>query len=164
MIQDSGERREFESGAVRDIDNTKGRCDLLPLYEVAELIDDCCEAEVIRLIAEYVETKDVRSLYTALKAFVKIQYPTIVKDYDYSTAILELSKHFSDGAKKYGEYNWQKGIPTHSYLDSAIRHLLKLYRGDDDERHDRAFMWNIICLIWTVNNKPELDDIGVRND
>ena len=30
-IKDSGERREFETGAVRDIQKGKGRCDLMPL-------------------------------------------------------------------------------------------------------------------------------------
>lgn len=30
MIKDSGNRREFDSGAVRDIAEGKGRCDLLP--------------------------------------------------------------------------------------------------------------------------------------
>ena len=34
MIKDSGNRREFESGAVRDIQEGKGRCDLLPLDAV----------------------------------------------------------------------------------------------------------------------------------
>ena len=36
MIQDSGKRREYESGAVRDIQEGKGRCDLMPLDVVAE--------------------------------------------------------------------------------------------------------------------------------
>ena len=43
MIKDSGERREFQSGAVRDIQEGKGRCDLLPLDVVlkwAESIND----------------------------------------------------------------------------------------------------------------------------
>ena len=34
-ILDSGNRREFNSGAVRDIDEEKGRCDLLPLEVVS---------------------------------------------------------------------------------------------------------------------------------
>lgn len=38
MIQDSGQRREFATGAVRDIQEGKGRCDLLPLDVVADLI------------------------------------------------------------------------------------------------------------------------------
>lgn len=29
-LKDSGERRVFQSGAVRDIEEGKGRCDLLP--------------------------------------------------------------------------------------------------------------------------------------
>ena len=31
MIKDSGKRRQFETGAVRDIAEGKGRCDLMPL-------------------------------------------------------------------------------------------------------------------------------------
>lgn len=69
-----------------------------------------------------------------------------------TTAILEVSKHFEDGAAKYGDNNWKKGIPINRYIDSAIRHYIKVLRGDTDERHDRAFMWNILCLIWTVEN------------
>ena len=35
-IKDSGERMEFDTGAVRDIQKGKGRCDLMPLDVVAE--------------------------------------------------------------------------------------------------------------------------------
>ena len=37
MIKDSGSRTEFESGAVRDIQKGKGRCDLLPLNTLKHL-------------------------------------------------------------------------------------------------------------------------------
>ena len=37
VIKDSGNRREFETGAVRDIQEGKGRCDVLPLDVVANL-------------------------------------------------------------------------------------------------------------------------------
>ena len=75
---------------------------------------------------------------------------------DMPTTILEVSKHFEEGAKKYGEYNWQKGIPVSCYIDSAVRHYLKWLRGDTDEAHDRAFVWNIICCMWTVKHEYEL--------
>lgn len=68
-------------------------------------------------------------------------------------ALIELSIHFEEGALKYGIDNWRKGIPENSYIDSAIWHYLKFKRGDNDERHDRACLWNLICLIWTVKNK-----------
>jgi hypothetical protein len=78
--------------------------------------------------------------------------------HDYYTLMLEVAKHFEEGCKKYGDNNWQKGIPTHCYIDSAVRHYLKYLRGDKDEPHDRAFCWNILCCIWTCIHKPELND------
>ena len=39
-LRDSGARQEFETGAVRDISEGKGRCDLLPLRAVSEIICD----------------------------------------------------------------------------------------------------------------------------
>lgn len=146
VIKDSGNRRAFESGAVRDIQEGKGRCDLLPLEVVAEAID----SRAIKNIADFVKTQDTGYLYRALDSFI------YESDFESLPELfLGVSKHFEDGAKKYGEYNWQKGIPTQSYIDSAIRHLLKYIAGWDDEPHDRAFAWNIICLIWTLDHKPE---------
>ena len=40
MIKDSGERREFETGAVRDIQKGKGRCDLMPLDVASFLLSN----------------------------------------------------------------------------------------------------------------------------
>ena len=76
-----------------------------------------------------------------------------------ANTLLEVSKHFEEGAKKYGEYNWQKGIPVHCYIDSAVRHYLKWVRGDKDEPHNRAFVWNLLCCIWTITNKPEREEV-----
>lgn len=43
MIKDSGNRTEFLTGAVRDMHEGKGRCDLLPLTAVIELSKHCEE-------------------------------------------------------------------------------------------------------------------------
>jgi hypothetical protein len=76
------------------------------------------------------------------------------------TLCLEVAKHFEEGAKKYGESNWQKGIPVHCYIDSAVRHYLKWLRGDKDEPHDRAFVWNLMCCIWEVDyHKTTVDEV-----
>jgi hypothetical protein len=42
------------------------------------------------------------------------------------------------------------------YLDSAIRHYLKYRRGDQDEPHGRAFVWNVMCCIWEVDYHDEM--------
>lgn len=149
MICDSGNRREFETGAVRDIAEGKGRCDLLPLKTIAGFTDD----GILQGIHDFVERKSAMALWVVFKSFAEEQYG------DLNTALLELSKHYEDGCQKYGERNWEKGIPVHCYVDSAVRHYLKFRRGDTDERHDRAFLWNIIGAIWTIDNRPECDDL-----
>ena len=140
MIKDSGERRTFESGAVRDIQEGKGRCDLMPLKVVARFLGD----EIISSISLFTVDYDVQYLYAALQFFADNHYD------DEPTMILEVAKHFEEGAKKYGENNWQKGLPPSCYIDSAIRHYLKFLRDDKDEPHDRAFVWNLMCCIWEV--------------
>lgn len=149
MIKDSGNRREFATGSVRDIQEGKGRCDLMPLDVVAHLL---CSDE-IQYIEKFRQTGSTCFLYSALRTFCDESDFTNLE-----VMVLEVSKHFEEGAKKYGENNWQKGIPLHSYFDSAIRHLLKYWNNEIDERHDRAFCWNLMCAIWTYENKPELDD------
>lgn len=159
MIIDSGERREFESGAVRDIQEGKGRCDLLPLEEASELLN----SSVLHCIACFMKTGSTKFIYLAVEKFIN------TSDWTAPGAVLELSVHYEEGCKKYGERNWEKGIPLHCYIDSGVRHYLKHLRGDEDERHDRAFLWNMFGALWTINNKPELNDLpfnkqGDNND
>lgn len=161
-IADSGNRRQFDTGAVRDIQEGKGRCDLLPLDIIAELYgynSNLDAAVIFENIAKFKETNDVKYLYKTLMVF----FDGIAFD-NVPTAILEVAKHFEEGAKKYGEYNWQKGIPTRCYIDSAVRHYLKWLRGDKDEPHDRAFVWNILCLMWTVRHiKPGEEKLTAKH-
>ena len=151
IILDSGNRTEFTTGAVRDMREGKGRMDLMPLEVVANILHD---GGVIGEIAEFKTYNDTNALYNALIHFVHDAYGGSDE-----TMLLEVGKHFEEGAKKYGENNWQKGIEPKYYIDSAIRHYLKWLRGDKDEPHDRAFVWNIMCCIWEVdwhgNNKDE---------
>ena len=76
--------------------------------------------------------------------------------------LLRLAKHYERGARKYGEYNWQKGIPCHSFVDSALRHLFKYMDGWTDEDHLIAAIWNLCGLAWTEEKLPELMDIPER--
>lgn len=170
-IKDSGNRTEFASGAVRDIQEGKGRCDLLPLDVVTRLYaysgdkDDYASHDVFNYIWAFAVKGDVDYLIDALRAFLLTASSFKTSGFsNFPTMLLEVSIHFEEGAKKYGERNWEKGIPTQRYIDSAVRHYLKWLRSDDDERHDRAFCWNIICCIWTCIHHPELNDYGKGDD
>ena len=109
MIKDSGERTEFESGAVRDMHEGKGRFDLLPMC-----------------------------------------------------VLIRLARHYEAGSLKYGDRNWEKGIPCHSYADSAMRLIVKYMDGWKDEDHLIAAIWNLCGLAWTEEKHPELMDIPAR--
>lgn len=64
-------------------------------------------------------------------------------------AIHRLARHFENGAIKYGDDNWRKGIPLRRYLDSLLRHVFKFAGGADDEDHLAAVIWNACCLLET---------------
>ena len=108
-IKDSGERREFSTGAVRDMQVGKGDMVSLP-----------------------------------------------------NAAILRLSKHYEGGALKYGRWNYTKGIPVSSFLDSALRHIFKYLDGWDDEDHLSAAAFNILGAMEMEEKHIELQDIPSR--
>jgi hypothetical protein len=95
-VKDSGQRREFATGSVRDIREGKGRFDLLS-----------------------------------------------------PIALTRLAIHTENGAKKYGDRNWEKGQTLSSYLDSCERHIVKYREGHRDEDHMAAAMWNVMAFIHT---------------
>ena len=71
-------------------------------------------------------------------------------------AIMEVSKHCENGARKYGEHNVDRGIPTHSLLDSAARHLAKHMDGQTDEAHLVAAAWN---LLWAIQMELKMTEM-----
>ena len=111
-VKDSGERREFGTGSVRDRSAGKGRFDLIP-YE----------------------------------------------------PLRRLAVHYENGARKYGDRNWEKGQPLSAYLDSAGRHWGKLLAGKTDEDHASALSWNAFGYVYTLERinqgtlPHDLDDL-----
>ena len=79
-----------------------------------------------------------------------------------NSAILRLSKHYESGAKKYGRWNYTKGIPVSSFLDSALRHIFKYLDGWDDEDHMSAAAFNILGAMEMEAKHKELIDIPNR--
>lgn len=156
-LLDSGSRRQFESGAVRDIQEGKGRCDLLPLDVLALYFTVNDEPNpVFMALHHYVYEGDLYSLLGALRWFNSLHWD------DSSQMFLEGAKQYEDGARKYDERNWEKGLPLHSYIDSGSRHYLKFLRGDQDEPHDRAFVWNMLCAVRTHKDLSTMIDLPFK--
>lgn len=67
---------------------------------------------------------------------------------------------YTEGAKKYGDNNWQKGIPFSRYLDSAERHLMMFKQGRLDEDHIAQAVWNLLAIMHHQAVGPaDLDDL-----
>ena len=97
-IKDSGQRRTFETGSVRDVSEGKGRCDLLPLGVIGALLFD----EILLKIEDYTRKGDVGDLFWVLRYTGRTYY-----DSPYFM-FLEVAKQYEDGAKKYAERNWRR--------------------------------------------------------
>ena len=64
-------------------------------------------------------------------------------------ALKRLAKHYENGAMKYGDNNWQKGIPIKRLLESAIRHLNEYLLGNREEDNIIAAAWNCFAIAHT---------------
>lgn len=73
-------------------------------------------------------------------------------------ALERVMKRYLDGAETYGENNWHKGQPFSVLYDSAQRHMMQFWSGDDSEDHLSAAAWNILCMMQFEKDKPEMDD------
>ena len=73
------------------------------------------------------------------------------------------------GAKKYGDYNWVKGLSIRETCESLKRHLDAFMEGEDDDpesklSHIGHIQCNALFLSWVMENKKDLDDrINFKN-
>lgn len=107
IVKDSGERRGFDTGAVRDGANSKERPDLISPF-----------------------------------------------------ALMRVGRWIGMGASKYGERNWEKGMPYSVFFASLMRHALKYAMGWRDEDHLAAIVFNAQAIMhFEETGRVELDDM-----
>lgn len=209
-LKDSGNRREFETGAVRDMQEGKGRMDLVPwnmasefrtklttLWNIRHIGTEAKDGyynvvshrECIQPVLEYMIKMDqllnpdpnsenaltyvdsrvkmkecllgmaacfAAYVYNGLPAPIRYDDEINAKEFIngiFANAMLEVSKHYEDGARKYEDNNWRKGIPVKVYFDSASRHFMKWVGDWKDEPHDRAIIWNCLCGAWEADRE-----------
>jgi hypothetical protein len=78
-------------------------------------------------------------------------------------ALLPLVQVLEFGAQKYAAHNWKKGLYFCGIINSLLRHVYAILRGEDNDPesnlpHVGHIMCNIMFLSWMMQNKPELDD------
>lgn len=62
-----------------------------------------------------------------------------------------------EGADKYGDFNWEKGMPAHDLLNHALRHIYKWLAGDRSEEHLGHAAWGVMGAIHSMEVWPEIN-------
>lgn len=71
-------------------------------------------------------------------------------------ALRRLAEVYAEGAKKYGDNNWLKGIPSSDLLNHMQRHIGLWQQGDKTEDHLAHALWNLVALIHFSETRPDL--------
>lgn len=77
-------------------------------------------------------------------------------------SLMRVSVHMENTLTHYPERNWEKGLPMHTMIDSAMRHIAKYMDGMTDEDHLCAATANLLMAMWTEEKHPEMQDIPSR--
>ena len=132
----------FDTGAFRD--KTDYRYDLMSPH----LCDLIFVAErhyrtLARFLLElwqYPSIDNSRFLLDTLEKFVRATAAPLSIPHLYAQALHE-------GTVKFGERNWEKGIPECNLVNHALYHLFRLHAGDQSEHHLSHLVWNVITII-----------------
>lgn len=80
-----------------------------------------------------------------------------LQKYD-ETWLYKLAKHYSNGAKKYSDRNWEQACGEDNYdsfRQSAMRHFFQYLAGDESEDHMSATIFNLVGMDyvkWRMQN------------
>ena len=78
------------------------------------------------------------------------------------SALLRVARHMENSLDSHEERNWERGLPMHCFLDSAMRHVFKYMDGRTDEDHLAAAATNLLMALWTEERRPGMQDIPTR--
>lgn len=68
-----------------------------------------------------------------------------------------LAEAYAEGATKYGDHNYERGMPIGDLLNHAIRHLFLYLRGDRSEDHLAHGCWGVVTAMHSEELWPHLN-------
>jgi hypothetical protein len=73
--------------------------------------------------------------------------------------MIRLAHVAGEGAIKYGEDNWRKGLPNSNLVNHAFRHLVAYISGDRQEDHLAKVAWGVFAVMENELHRPAMDDM-----
>ena len=74
----------------------------------------------------------------------------------------EVARACAEGAQKYSDWNWERGMPVNDLLNHAIAHVYQFLAGDRSEPHLGHAAWNLLAAIHSHELWPHLNDGKLR--
>lgn len=71
--------------------------------------------------------------------------------------LIGVARTASEGASKYGRFNYAKGMLVHECLDHAFAHMAMFLLGDRSEPHLEHAAWNLLAASQSNTLDPELN-------
>lgn len=176
-LNDTGARTVASTGALREPATGKGRFDLTSptiarvLESMLPAIDDgtlyLSRENIFLLYATidayyWLEDDDSEHLNHAIQNIIYAcgwdsESPSI------SNAMMRLARHYENGATKYADRNWEKGLPISRCFDSGVRHMQRYIDGDRSEDHLAAAIWNFLAILHYKEYKFYWDNTTVND-
>jgi hypothetical protein len=75
-----------------------------------------------------------------------------------------LAETCAEGAQRYGDHNWEKGIPASVMLNHALRHIALYLAGDASEDHLAHAAWNLLAVCHFEEAMPAMIDVPSRKE
>ena len=73
-----------------------------------------------------------------------------------------LAETYGEGALKYGDHNWEKGINIKNLLQHSIAHIYQYLDGDASEDHMGHAAWGLFTVMHMEEKLPNMQDVPSR--
>lgn len=177
----NGELRRFSTGAVRSKDADAYRFDLITpigmkawiqeqLHNCESALDHLDESNPTQAVLFRNEQRNDHLLECLYRVFTFLSGDTdpisLIAAFCYlddaaridgEPLIFGVAKAYQEGASRYGNWNWERGMPADSILNHAVRHIFLAIRGDTDEDHCGHAGWGLLAAYHSLKLWPHLN-------
>ena len=141
----------------------RGRDSRVSTHELPESIGGCgdgCGTGTIEHSMEVIrDQREDKEMTMKFKSGAVRSSDTQEVRYDLVSPIgLEaVARACAEGAEKYGDYNWEKGMPVNDLLNHVLRHINLFLSGDREDDHLGHAAWGCMAAVHSNKLWPELN-------
>ena len=90
---------------------------------------------------------------------VRAKLDTVRYDLISPQGLRRLAETYAEGAAKYGDNNWRKGMEFSNLLNHVIDHVYQYISGAGGEDHLAHAAWGLFALMEQEETQPNLNDL-----